>query len=227
MDMPKPGEAHKKLATLVGDWQGDETLHPAPWDAGGAATARVSNRWIVDGFAVHQDYEQRRDGQVTFRGHGVIWYDPTRDEYVMHWWDSMGGSANEYRGRFEGDRLALMAPMPQGGHSRTSWLLTGPDAHDFLMEISPDGESWQPAMEGRYKRHAARAGRRAAKKARAGARPMKAASAKAPAKGQGAAKRRRGAARKASGAPAKAARKSAAKASTRKATSRSAKRTRR
>jgi hypothetical protein len=154
MNKPEPGDAHKKLSALIGDWSGGETLHPSPWDAGGTAAASVTNSWVLDGLAVVQQYEQRRDGQVTFRGHGVFWYDPSSQEYVMHWWDSMNGTAGEYRGDFDGDVLVLGAPMPQGGHSRTSWRLTGPDAHDFLMEVSPDGETWQPAMEGRYRKTA-------------------------------------------------------------------------
>jgi hypothetical protein len=168
MEMPKPGDAHKKLAALVGEWAGDETLHPSPWDpAGGGAQALVTNRWVADGFAVVQDYEQRRNGRVTFRGHGVFWFDPTSAEYVMHWWDSIGGTAGEFRGRFYGDVLTLSAPMPQGGHSRTSWTLTGPDTHTFLMEVSPDGQVWQPAMEGRYRKGAApRASGKASKRAR-------------------------------------------------------------
>jgi hypothetical protein len=163
MEMPKPGDAHKKLSDLVGEWHGAETLHPSPWDVGGAATGRTVNRWILDGFAIHQEYEQVRDGKVTFRGHGVIWYDASRGDYVMHWWDSMGGTVNEYRGRLEGNRLELSAPMPQGGVSRTSWLLA-PDAHDFLMEISPDGSDWQPAMAGRYTKGTKRAGTKGTKK---------------------------------------------------------------
>jgi Protein of unknown function (DUF1579) len=167
MEMPRPGDAHEKLGALVGEWAGDETLHPSPWDpVGGGAQALVTNRWVADGFAVVQEYEQRRNGRVTFRGHGVFWFDPGRGEYVMHWWDSMGGTAGEYRGRFDGDVLMLSAPMPQGGHSRTSWTLTGPDAHTFLMEVSPDGQVWQPAMEGRYRRGARRAPTKAAKRAR-------------------------------------------------------------
>jgi hypothetical protein len=167
MEMPKPGDAHEKLGALVGEWAGEETLHPSPWDpVGGGAQAQVTNRWVADGFAVVQEYEQRRNGRVTFRGHGVFWFDPGRGEYVMHWWDSMGGTAGEYRGRFDGDVLMLSAPMPQGGHSRTSWTLTGPDAHTFLMEVSPDGEVWQPAMEGRYRRGARRASTKAARRAR-------------------------------------------------------------
>jgi hypothetical protein len=163
MEMPKPGAAHQKLSALIGEWAGDETLHPSPWDpAGGPAAARVTNRWVADGFAVVQDYEQIRNGQVTFRGHGVFSYDPARDEYVMHWWDSMGSQVNEFRGRLEGNRLILAAPMPGGGHSRTTWILTGPDGHDFLMEVSPDGQSWHPSMEGTYSRLAAQPARRTA-----------------------------------------------------------------
>ena len=158
MDMPKPGDAHKKLEVLIGDWSGRETLHPSPWDpAGGTASATVTNRWIADGFAVVQDYQQRRGGKVTFSGHGVFWFDPAKQEYVMHWWDSMGGTGGEYRGQFTGGLLMLGAPMPQGGQSRTTWNITGPGSHTFLMEVSQDGENWMPAMEGRY-------GRRAAKK---------------------------------------------------------------
>jgi len=183
MEMPKPGDAHKKLAALVGEWTGDETLHPSPWDpAGGGAQAQVTNRWVADGFALVQEYEQRRNGRVSFRGHGVFWFDPTRDEYVMHWWDSMGGSAGEYRGRFDGDVLLLSAPMPQGGHSRTSWRLTGPDAHTFLMEVSPDGQAWQPAMEGRYRKAVARGASSKAAKRSKPTRSAKAKSARKPAR---------------------------------------------
>jgi len=179
MDTPRPGDAHKKLAALVGEWTGDETLHPSPWDpAGGSATATVANRAILDGFAVVQEYEQRRGGEVTFRGHGVFWFDPTGGEYVMHWWDSMAGTGGEYRGRFEGDTLTLGAPTPQGGHSRTSWMLEGPDAHVFLMEVSPDGETWHPAMEGRYQKVAPPKAARPTEKKAAGA----AAGRKAPAR---------------------------------------------
>lgn len=30
MAMPKPTKFHKKLEALVGDWSGEETMHPMP-----------------------------------------------------------------------------------------------------------------------------------------------------------------------------------------------------
>ncbi len=151
MEMPKPGDAHKKLGVFVGEWSGPETMYPAPWDPiGGKARAHVLNRWILDGFAVVQEYEQRRGGKVTFRGHGVIWFDAAKQEYVMNWWDSMGGAGGQYRGDFEGSILHLASPMRQGGHSRTSWEFGTRGAYSFNMEVSGDGHTWQPAMTGRY-----------------------------------------------------------------------------
>ncbi len=153
MDMPKPGEAHEKLGAFVGEWAGPETMFPAPWDpVGGKAMARVVNRWILDGFAVVQEYEQRKAGKVVFRGHGVIWFDPAKQEYAMSWWDSMGGSGSQYRGAFDGTILRLSAPLPQGGHSRASWNFDSAGAYSFNMEMSGDGHTWQPAMLGTYTR---------------------------------------------------------------------------
>ena len=104
MEMPRPGDAHKKLAALVGDWTGDETLHPSPWDpAGGAAQAQVTNRWVADGFAVVQEYEQRRNGKVTFRGHGVFWFDPDARR-VRHALVGLRSAARQ--GNFAGGSMA-------------------------------------------------------------------------------------------------------------------------
>jgi hypothetical protein len=153
MEMPKPGDAHKRLEALVGEWTGPETMHPAPWDpAGGAATGEVVNSWILDGFAVMQQYAQIRNGTRNFSGHGVFWYDPAADQYGMTWWDSMGGSASHFRGRFDGDRLVLLSDMPQGGFCRSVFDIGTPGRYSFLMEVSPDGEHWAPAMEGTYEK---------------------------------------------------------------------------
>jgi len=153
MDMPKPGDPHKRLEALVGEWSGPETVHPAPWDpTGGDALGEVVNSWILDGFAVMQQYAQIRNGTRNFSGHGVFWYDPAADEYGMTWWDSLGGSASHFRGSFEGDRLVLVSDMPQGGFCRSVFDIGTPGRYSFLMEVSPDGEHWAPAMEGTYEK---------------------------------------------------------------------------
>ena len=76
MEMPKPTKHHEKLAAMVGDWTGEETMHPSPWDPkGGTATSRTSTRLELDGFFLVTDYVQERGGRVSYRGHGVVGWD--------------------------------------------------------------------------------------------------------------------------------------------------------
>jgi hypothetical protein len=150
MDMPQPTEEHKKLERLIGWWTGQERLYASPWDPhGGSAESRIENRLALDGFAVIQDYEQRRDGVVSFRGHGVIAWDPTKQEYTMYWWDSMGFPPNVFRGGFEGDVLTLIYPGNQG-HHRAVFDLGGTDEYSFRMDVSADGTEWKTFMEATY-----------------------------------------------------------------------------
>ncbi len=108
MTMPKPTEAHRKLARLAGEWTGNEQLSPSPWDPqGGTAIGRCHNRLVADGFVLAHDYEQERGGAVNFHGHGVFSYDRSEQSYKLHWWDSMGLGINVFKGQFEGDYTRL------------------------------------------------------------------------------------------------------------------------
>lgn len=155
MNMPQPADAHRQLEVLVGDWVGDEKIHPSPFDPqGGPATGRVHNRRAVEGFAVVQDYEQQRGGKTTFRGHGVFWFDARRNAYVMTWWDSFGCPGTEFTGALNSGILLLTSSGPQG-HSKATFDLREARAgnYAFRMEISPDGQQWLTFMEGSYRRN--------------------------------------------------------------------------
>jgi len=85
MEMPQPTAAHHRLEKLVGRWSGEERIHPSPFDpAGGIAVARAENRLALDGFAVVQDYEQERNGKISFRGHGVLRWEAHQQCYEMY-----------------------------------------------------------------------------------------------------------------------------------------------
>ena len=151
MDMPRPTPDHLALERLAGEWIGEEKLHPSPWDpVGGTAAARVTNRMILDGFALAQDYAQERGGGVTYRGHGVLRFDPASGGYVVWWIDSVGTPPGEFRGSLAGDTLAL---TQQGamGHARATWKIAA-DRYDYRMDVSPDGAVWHPFLEGTYRR---------------------------------------------------------------------------
>lgn len=153
MPMPKPNEHHARFAPLAGTWTGEERMLPSRWTPEGAvASAHIVNHPSASGFVFAQDYEQRRDGEVVFSGHGVWWIDQATSEVRMTWWDSMGMAPNEFRGGWEGDRLVVRSESPMG-HTRASWTLTE-SGYTHTMETSQDGQTWSLLMEGSYTREA-------------------------------------------------------------------------
>lgn len=154
MEMPRVTDAHRKLEKLVGNWVGEEKISPSPFDPkGGTSIGRVTNRAALDGFAVVQDYEQERDGKISFRGHGVFCYKPRENQYYMYWFDSMGMGPNDYRGSFDGDVLTLNYTSQIGmGHGRAIFDLREANRYTFRLDVSPDSKTWHTFLEGKYTR---------------------------------------------------------------------------
>lgn len=150
MDMPKPGPGHKRLEMMTGTWEGEETMYPSQWDPkGGTATGRTVSRLALDGFAVISDYQQERDGKVTFTGHGVMTFDPKQDLYVLHWFDCMGSPPEVFTGRFEGDVLTVSHGGPM--HVRLTYDYGQAGKLLSKMEMSQDGSSWKTLFDGVYR----------------------------------------------------------------------------
>jgi len=108
MAMPRPSPGHRRLEMLAGHWEGKERMYPSEWDPkGGMALGRTTGRLALGGFAVITDYEQERDGAISFSGHGVYTYDPDTELYSLFWLDSTGSPPEVFAGRFTGDVLTL------------------------------------------------------------------------------------------------------------------------
>ncbi|HEV8422796.1 MAG TPA: DUF1579 family protein [Chthoniobacterales bacterium] len=152
MEMPQPSEGHRKLEKIAGEWQGEETMYPSPWEPnGGSAIGRISSRIALNGFALINDYEQERDGKVNFSGHGVFTYDPKADTYTLVWVDCMGAPPEVFKGKFEGDILKLSHGGP-GMHVRLTYDLSQPGLLATSMEMSQDGSEWKRFFDARLKR---------------------------------------------------------------------------
>jgi len=149
--MPTPQDQHRKLATFAGTWVGEETMHPSPWDEkGGTAVGKKVSRIDLDGFYLIEDYTQERDGQVSYRGHGLFGYDPQKNRYTMHWFDSMGMPTNEASlGTWEGNTLRFEMSSPMG-QQRYIFITEGTTRYTFKIENSQDGKTWNTFMEGKY-----------------------------------------------------------------------------
>jgi len=152
MQIPEPGDAHRRLHAMAGTWAGEETIHPASWDpAGGRADVRIWNRLALNGLVLVQDYEQARGGGApVFTGHGVLRWDDEAREYVFHWFDSVRTAPGEFRGSWEGDTLTLLRSGAPGW-ARARYDFAG-DRYTWRMDVSGDGEQWLPYLEGTYTR---------------------------------------------------------------------------
>ncbi len=150
--MPHPSPEQQLLSILLGNWRGQEHIHPSPFDpVGGPAVGRIHNCLALDGFAVIQDYEQERNGIVNFRGHGVFRWDSDEDCYILYWFDSLGQRPVEYRGGLRAGVLSLTAIQGQG-FSRAVFDFSDETRYHYRMEVSPDGEQWFVFTEGEYER---------------------------------------------------------------------------
>jgi len=150
MHTPEPTPGHQKLELFAGTWQGPEDMHPSHWDpAGFKATGRNTGRLALNGFALINEYEQERDGEVAFTGHGVMTYDAEKNLYQMIWFDCLGTAPETYSGRFEGEVLTLMS---QRGRMQSRLTYDFSDAGQWVgqMEMSTDGESWNTMFDAVY-----------------------------------------------------------------------------
>jgi len=152
MDMPRPSAGHRKLEGLAGRWEGEEIMHPSHWDPkGGTAVGRTTGRMALNGFAMISDYEQERDGVITFSGHAVWTFDPKSDRYSLHWFDCLGSPPEVFQGSFEGRVLTVSHGGP-GMHARLIYDQTDPAELKTKMEMSEDGTTWNTLFDGRYTR---------------------------------------------------------------------------
>ena len=121
-------------------------MHPSQWDPkGGIAIGRTKSRLALNGFALISDYEQERDGVITFTGHGVLSFEPTKELYALHWFDCMGSPPEVFLGRF-GSYPFADAPRSYYGSLRCGgrWLLRFPTVQVVAVQCDshmahPDG----------------------------------------------------------------------------------------
>lgn len=152
MEIPEPTSHHRQLFRIAGDWGGDEELLVWP-DEGAVSrqTGRTRARVALEGLAVLADYEQVRDGQVVFRGHGLFTYDSEAAEYLLHWFDCAGGRLETFRGDFLGEVLTVSYSGP-ALHVRLTCDFAEPGHLRSRLETSTDGVNWRAVFRGTYMR---------------------------------------------------------------------------
>lgn len=152
MNMPQPGDGHRRLELLTGTWRGKETMHPSDWDPqGGTAEGVNTSRVALGGFAVINDYEQTKEGKTTYEGHGIYTYDANEDRYTLYWLDSIGSPPEIFTGNFEGNVLTMVS-RGERMQARLTYDMTNPDRMVSAMDMSADGKEWKRLFDAVYER---------------------------------------------------------------------------
>ena len=151
-----PGEHHKFLARLVGDWSFASKVWMAPGAPPEESAGRSSKKMIMGGRYLQEEVEGSMMGNA-FTGRGVTAYDNAAGEFINTWIDSMATGVAIARGQRDGDRLELhgeyLDPMSQQPMKvRYVTRVVDDDTHVFQYFMTMPGAPEQKSMEIEYTR---------------------------------------------------------------------------
>ena len=86
-----PGEGHKALEPLAGNWNYTLEWRMAPDASAQAMTGTAVNTWVFGGRFLRQEVtgSPMAEGEPPFEGMGLLGYDNMRQEYQSVWLDNM------------------------------------------------------------------------------------------------------------------------------------------
>ena len=147
---PKPGPEHQRLNAFVGNWTFQGEIKPGPMGPGGKLTGTDRIQWMPGGFFVERRFEGKSPaGEM--RGLEIMGYDAAKKAYTYNYFDSMGMMGT---GTFtiSGSTWNATGTGNMGGQIlQERCALTfgaGNATLNVKCEISTDGKTWNPMVEG-------------------------------------------------------------------------------
>jgi len=143
MKASTPGEAHQRLAPMVGVWSAETTVWMGdnePMVQRGA----VQKEWMLDNRFIRQTFTGESSPMGQFFGFGLLGYNNIARQYESVWVDTMSTAMMLQHGDFEGDELVLTGDQHESitmGTVRVRSVNTiiGPDEHLFENYVKGEG----------------------------------------------------------------------------------------
>jgi len=153
-----PGDAHKKLSSMVGTWDATVKMYPMQPGAPVQMSSGVSeSKWVLGGRWVQETFTGNFMG-MPFSGIGYTCYDNIKKQYVGTWMDSISTSTMMSTGNMTGDKTyEFTSSMDDPLSGKTMPLkqkVTVVDDDHYVMEMwgaAPDGKTMK-MMEITYSR---------------------------------------------------------------------------
>ena len=151
-----PGEAHKKLEPMVGNFDVRVKMWMDPSKPADESTGTSENTWVLGNRFVQMKYDGTFMGQP-FTGIGYTGYDNVTQKYVGTWMDSASTGVMVSKGSMSGNVMTSSASMPDPMTGKVATItekVTVTDNDHHKMEMwgpGPDGKNYK-MMEITYTR---------------------------------------------------------------------------
>jgi hypothetical protein len=148
-----PGAEVKKLDYFGGTWTTDCTIAQGPWGMGGKFSATHTGEWMTGNFFLqgHSDYKMPPELGGDGKGLSMMGYDTQQNIYTLDEFNSTGQHAS-WKGSVSGDTWTFTNSMNYAGQDidqKMTMKILSPTSYSVKFEVSLDGKSWMPFMEGK------------------------------------------------------------------------------
>lgn len=149
MKASMPGEKHKLLDDMVGEWKAEGRMWMDPGAEPETMEGVCTNEWVMGGRFVKTTYTgDGMHGAEKFRGEGFMGYDNIRKKFVSAWVDTMGTGIMYEEGTYDPSTRTFASeteiPTPMGGtiRQRCTTQIVDRDKHvmTFYHTHAPGGE---------------------------------------------------------------------------------------
>lgn len=156
-DNMTPGENHKWLASMDGEWDATVKMWMDPSQPPTESKATTTNEMIMNGLYQRSSHSGDMMG-MPFMGESIIGFDNAKKEFIATWIDNFGSSIMLMKGQLDNETntLVLEGSMvdPATGqdmHVKEVFTKTSEDSHSFEMYIVM-GDQEMKSMEIQYTR---------------------------------------------------------------------------
>ena len=158
MEAATPGESHKRLEALVGNWTTSSKMWMDPTKAPEVSKGSAKHQLILGKRFLKEEYKGTFAGKP-FTGNGLLGYDNVKGKYISLWYDSMSTGVMSGEGDYKAASNEIemsnrySCPMT-GGEVQSRTVTRFVNKNEFVFEMystGPDGKEVK-AMEIVYKR---------------------------------------------------------------------------
>ena len=153
MKMATPGENHRWMDFIAGDWAVEGTFWMGPGEPMTSA-GQAQTSWILDKHYLRTTFASTFVG-MPFQGQGTLGFNNASDKYESVWIDSMSTFQGYETGKREGDVITFRCQVPSPAglmDSRDVLTKVDDDTYTFESFHTAPGQAEQQVMKLAYAR---------------------------------------------------------------------------